>query len=141
MIVDSSAVMTVLGAESPAPSVLTALAMADRPRMSTATWLEVSIVADRRSPRHGGDLDRLLSLFGICLEPVTAEHARLARIAYRRYGRGTGSPARLNFGDCFSYALAVASGEPLLFVGDDFVHTDVTPASWNHTNRPSPGRA
>ena len=54
--------------------------------------------------------------------------ARLARRAYRAYGRGTGHPARLNLGDCFAYALAKATGEPLLFKGDDFIHTDVEPA-------------
>lgn len=64
--------------------------------------------------------------------PVDAEHIRVARADYRDFGRGSGHPARLNFGDCFAYALASLTGEPLLFVGDDFKHTDVrtvTPAS------------
>jgi ribonuclease VapC len=59
---------------------------------------------------------------------VTAEQAFIAREAYRDFGRGSGHPAGLNFGDCFSYALAKATGEPLLFKGDDFLHTDVRPA-------------
>ncbi len=64
----------------------------------------------------------------ITIEPVTVEQAHLARAAYRDFGKGSGHPARLNFGDCFSYALAKATAEPLLFKGSDFPHTDVTPA-------------
>src|SRR5262249_60411163 len=63
------------------------------------------------------------------IEPVTEAQARIAREAYRDFGRGSGHPARLNFGDCFAYALARQTGQPLLFKGDDFVHTDVTPAT------------
>ena len=59
---------------------------------------------------------------------MTAEHAELARTAHRRFGRGSGHPARLNFGDCFAYALAKATGEPLLFKGEDFGHTDIRSA-------------
>ena len=62
------------------------------------------------------------------IEPVTEAQARIAREAYRDYGRGSGHPARLNFGDCFAYALARATGEPLLFKGSDFIHTDIEPA-------------
>lgn len=57
--------------------------------------------------------------------PVDGGQARVAGDAYLRYGRGSGSRARLNYGDCFSYALAVSRDEPLLFKGDDFIHTDV----------------
>jgi ribonuclease VapC len=64
----------------------------------------------------------------IVIEPVTEEQAHIARQAYRDYGRGSGHPARLNFGDCFAYALARATGEPLLFKGDDFRHTDIASA-------------
>jgi ribonuclease VapC len=64
----------------------------------------------------------------VVIEPVTEEQARIARAAYRDYGRGSRHPARLNFGDCFAYALARATGEPLLFKGGDFVHTDIKPA-------------
>ena len=62
------------------------------------------------------------------IEPVTEAHAHIAREAYRDFGRGSGHPARLNFGDCFAYALARALNEPLLFKGEDFTHTDITPA-------------
>jgi len=76
-------------------------------------------------------LDRIRRERGISLaeiEPVTEAQARIAREAYRDFGRGSGHPARLNFGDCFAYALARTTGEPLLFKGDDFTHTDVIPA-------------
>lgn len=84
--------------------------------------------------RHGSRADRgrrlddLVRFSGVAIEPVTAEQARLARRAYRTYGRGSGSPARLNLGDCFAYALAKAASEPLLFKGEDFPHTDIEPA-------------
>ena len=74
-------------------------------------------------------LERLLEAATVRVEPLTAQQARIARQAYRDFGRRSGHPARLNFGDCFAYALAVGTGEPLLFKGDDFVHTDVTPAA------------
>ena len=76
----------------------------------------------------GRRLDDLVRFSGVAIEPVTAEQARLARRAYRTYGRGSGSPARLNLGDCFAYALAKAASEPLLFKGEDFPHTDIEPA-------------
>ncbi|MEO7422029.1 MAG: type II toxin-antitoxin system VapC family toxin [Ornithinibacter sp.] len=74
-------------------------------------------------------LDDLLTTLGIGAVPVTVEQAEVGRAAYRDFGKGSGHPARLNFGDCFSYSLARTSGQPLLFKGDDFGHTDVTPAA------------
>lgn len=127
MIVDSSAIMAILNQEPGAENVLEAAA-SGACRMSTATWVELGIVADSRSAAHGLRLDRLIETLDIELVEVAEKHARLARAAYRRFGRGSGSPARLNYGDCFAYALAVATGEPLLFTGLDFTHTDVTPA-------------
>lgn len=97
-------------------------------RMSVATRLEASIVADSRSASHGARLDDLIDTLEIAIEPMTVQQGEIARRAYQRYGRGSDSPARLNFGDCFSYALAVTTGEPLLFVGEDFIHTDIVPA-------------
>lgn len=73
-------------------------------------------------------MDRLLDDAEIAVVPVDAAQARLARAAYARYGRRSGSRAQLNFGDCMAYALAKVTGEPLLFKGDDFTHTDVTSA-------------
>jgi ribonuclease VapC len=70
----------------------------------------------------------MLRLFSIKIEPVTEEQAYLALDAYDRFGKGTGHPAALNYGDCFSYALAKQTGEPLLFKGNDFAHTDLEAA-------------
>lgn len=70
-------------------------------------------------------VDELVAEAEIEIEPVTVEQARSARLAFQRYGRGSGSPARLNFGDCFAYALSSVTGQPLLFKGDDFTRTDV----------------
>ena len=94
--------------------------------MSAASFLEAAIVIDRLpNPRASVRFNELLSDLGIIIEPVTAHQATLAREAHRRFGRGSGHPAKLNFGDCFAYALAKYLDEPLLFVGQDFVHTDV----------------
>lgn len=127
MIVDSSALLAIVEDEAGAGPALAAASGADC-RMSVATWLEVMIVADARSSAHGERMERAIDALEIRLEPVTARQAQVARHAYRRYGRGSGSGACLNFGDCFSYALSVTTGEPLLFVGDDFRRTDVAAA-------------
>ncbi len=127
MIVDSSALMSIVTDEPGADAVLRKAA-GGRCRMSAATWVEVGIVADARSTRHGERLDRIVETLAIEIVPVSVRQAEVARLAYRRYGRGSGSPARLNFGDCFAYALSVVAGEPLLFCGDDFTHTDVARA-------------
>lgn len=127
MIVDSSALMAILEGEADAEAVLE-VAAGGECRMSAATWVEVSIVADARSAAHGERLDELIDVLDIAIEPVTVRQAEVARVAYRRYGRGSGSAAKLNFGDCFAYALSVTAGEPLLFVGADFPETDVARA-------------
>ena len=82
---------------------------------------------DRAAPRRAASAE-MLRLFSIKIEPVTEEQAYLAIDAYDRFGKGTGHPASLNYGDCFSYALAKQSGEPLLFKGNDFTHTDLEAA-------------
>jgi ribonuclease VapC len=95
-------------------------------RMSAATLLEAAIVIDRQpNPRAAAKLDEIIEQLDITIEPVTVHQARIARDAYRRFGKGRGHPTRLNFGDCFAYALSKAFDEPLLFVGQDFIHTDV----------------
>lgn len=127
IVVDSSAVMAILQNEPDADRLAHAAATHSC-QMSEATWVELGIVADARSATHGARLDDLLSTLAVGLVPVTHREATVARAAYRRYGRGSGSPARLNFGDCFAYALAITTGNPLLFTGNDFTHTDVTPA-------------
>ncbi len=96
--------------------------------MSAANFLEAALVLEGRAgEERGGDLDRFLESTGVELEPVTVEQARRAREAWRRYGKGN-HPAGLNFGDCFAYALADATREPLLFKGEDFALTDIDPA-------------
>ncbi len=125
MIVDTSALIAVLVNE-PERAQFNDLLGHNACRMSAANWFEAAMVAEGRGGRRAtNDLDRLVDVFSIAIEPVTVEQATAARIAFRRYGRGSGSPAKLNFGDCFAYALSATSGEPLLFKGDDFVHTDV----------------
>jgi ribonuclease VapC len=127
MIVDSSALMAIVNDEPGADRLLRAAA-AGPCRISVATRLEVSIVADSRSASHGERLDQIIEALDIEVVPVSVRQGEVARVAHRRYGRGSGSPARLNFGDCFAYALSVTTGEPLMFTGEDFTHTDVAPA-------------
>ncbi len=128
MIVDTSAVMTILFSESGAEWYDKTIAEAPRCRMSVVSFLEAAIVLESRSGAAvGHDLDAFLEEAGIELAAVTPEHAQGARRAWRRFGKGN-HPAALNFGDCFSYALAAATGEPLLFKGRDFSLTDIEAA-------------
>ncbi len=95
--------------------------------MSAAMLAEAEIVVDHQAdPRTGCQLDALVANFRLRIEPVTEEQVRIARQAYVDDGRGN-HPAGLNFGDCFAYALAKATGEPLLFKGEDFARTDIRP--------------
>jgi len=129
MIVDSSAVVGILNSEPDAEALEDALIAARKRRMSAGTLLELYVVVDgKRDPVRSARLDELLQRSDVAIVDVTAEHARLARAAYRDFGKGSGHPARLNFGDCFAYALAKVTGEPLLFKGDDFGHTDLASA-------------
>lgn len=128
MIVDASAIVAVVEHE-PERETFVSLIMQGRARLSVATWLETCLVLDSPAGSHATRLDQLVHSLGIELVPVTLEQVRVAREAHRRFGRGSGSPARLNYGDCFAYALAITTGEPLLFKGADFTHTDVRAAS------------
>ena len=126
MIVDTSALIAILRDEPEAREFAIAIAAAGRRRISAANYLETAIVIDgSRDPIASRRFDDLLWEAEIGVEPVTAEQARIAREAYRDFGRGSGHAARLNFGDCFAYALAKTTGEPLLFKGDDFLHAGV----------------
>lgn len=129
MIVDSSAVIAILKREHDADRYLTAIEQAPELSMSIANYLESAIKIDAdRSPANSRRLDDLMKFAEIQLRPVTVEQGRVAREAYRDFGRGSGHKAQLNFGDCFAYALAKETGEPLLFKGNDFSHTDVQSA-------------
>ena len=125
MIVDTSAVLAILFHESDAERYARAITSASPRRMSVVTLLEATIVLESRSGAAAGhELDAFLEEAAVQLEPVTTDHAQAARRAWRRFGKGN-HPAGLNFGDCFAYALAEATREPLLFKGHDFELTDI----------------
>lgn len=129
MIIDSSALIAILTGEPERAAFVEAIRAARDPRISAASLLEASIVVDRRGdPVLSRQFDDLVSALGITVVPFDAEQLAVGRAAYRDFGKGSGHPAGLNPGDCFSYALARCRGEALLFTGDDFSHTDVVPA-------------
>ncbi len=126
MIVDSSALLAMVRKEPESTMCFRALLESPINRISAGTLLEASLVVDGlQDLRAVREFDEVIAGFELSVEPVTFHQVGIAREAYRRFGRGSGHPARLNFGDCFSYALAKDFDEPLLFVGNDFVHTDV----------------
>lgn len=130
MIVDTSAIVAILRKEAEAVRCADLLANTERPRLSAASYLEAAVVIDgSRNQVTSQQLDDLIEEAELKIEPVTESQARIARKAYREFGRGSGHPAQLNFGDCFAYALAQEANEPLLFVGNDFTHTDVQVAT------------
>lgn len=129
MILDTSALIAILRDEPDAASYATAIANATVRRISAVNYVECAAVMDAsRDPIASRRFGDLLREAGVVIESLTEAQAKIAREAYRDFGRGSGHRARLNFGDCFAYALAKALGEPLLFKGEDFTHTDVTPA-------------
>jgi ribonuclease VapC len=128
VIVDSSALIAILFKEADASGFAAALRDAPSRAVAAPTVVETAMVTEGRTgPAMGQELDELLGSMRAEIVPFTAEHAALARDAWRRYGKGR-HPAGLNLGDCFSYALAKARNEPLLFKGDDFAQTDVKAA-------------
>lgn len=127
MVIDTSAVLAILQDEPERPHFTAAIADAAQRSMSAATLLEVAIVAEARFGIEGGrHLDQLLERAAVEIVAVDEEQVRIAREAYRRFGKGQ-HPAGLNYGDCFSYALAHIRQQRLLFKGDDFAQTDVAP--------------
>jgi ribonuclease VapC len=129
VIVDTSALVAILKREPGWEAFAAILDSANSASISASTYVELAIVADRwKSPSLSRRVDELLEQFQIEIEPFTREQAQIARQAYRDYGRGSGHPANLNFGDCFSYALAREKREPILYKGDDFLHTDLRSA-------------
>ena len=127
MIVDASAILAILRNEVAAQDCAEALEASSVSRISAANWLEAAIVVDSsRDPIASRRFDELVKVAQLVIEPVTETQAKLARDAYRDFGKGSGHKAQLNFGDCFAYALARDINEPLLFTGQDFSHTDVT---------------
>ena len=131
IVVDTSALIAILDREPDAALYAEAIAETDSPLISAATLLELHIVMlNRHGGRAGQLVDRLIQDAGFKIEHFTAQHLELAREAYARYGKGRNS-AGLNYGDCFSYALAKATGLPLLFKGSDFSKTDLVAALAN----------
>jgi ribonuclease VapC len=129
MIIDTSALIAILRDEPEAVICARAIESAAKRRLSAVNFVEAAVFIDgSRDPIASRRFDDLLREAQVHIEPVTEIQARLARDAYRDFGKGSGHPARLNFGDCFAYSLAKATGEPLLFKGADFGHTDVLPA-------------
>lgn len=125
MVLDTSALLAILQDEPERRAFNEAIEASDRCRISVATFVEVSIVIETRFGAAGlAELDHFIERAAVEIVPVDVEQGKIARRAYSRYGKGRHA-AGLNFGDCFSYALAVASAEPLLFKGSDFSKTDV----------------
>ncbi len=126
MIVDTSALIAILRDEPEAEACARAIENSLVRRISAANFVEAAVIIDAsRDPVASRRFDELVHEAQIVIEPVTEAHARIAREAYRDFGKGSGHQAKLNFGDCFAYALAKATGEPLLFKGDDFAQTDI----------------
>lgn len=122
MIIDTSAAVAILSGEAEAERSREHVERATALRMSAGSVLELAMVIGRSDP---GLVDAFVEELGVQVLAVDRAHLAWARRAFEQYGRGSGSPARLNYGDCLSYAAAKVTGEPLLFTGDDFVHTDL----------------
>jgi ribonuclease VapC len=129
MILDTSALIAILRFEAEAPEFARIIERSSQPRISVVSYVEAGAVIDgSKDPIASRRFDELIQEAQIAIEPVTEAQARIARQAYRDFGKSSGHPAKLNFGDCFSYALAKSNGEPLLFKGRDFGRTDVKSA-------------
>lgn len=129
MIVDTPAIMAVISGEGGAKALEALIAAQVTPRMSAATLVELNAVIVRRlRPEQVRLVERLLQAWNVEIVAFDESQAQVASRAYADYGKGSGHPAQLDLGDCFSYALATETNEPLLFVGTDFTLTDVQPA-------------
>ena len=130
MVIDTSALLAILGKEPERDRLAAAIADGAARLVSAATVLETAIVIESRYGVSGAmDFDLLLHTIQAQIEPLTDDQVRIGRLAYRRYGKARHAAA-LNYGDCFSYALAKASGQPLLFKGIDFSQTDLLVVSY-----------
>jgi len=126
MIVDTSAIVAIMRDEPGHEEIARTIRAAQSAKMSAATAVELYAVLDvRGEPAQSRRVDAVLAELGVEIVGFTPRQAAIAREAYRDYGRGSGAAAKLNLGDVFAYALAADTGEPLIFVGDDFTHTDL----------------
>jgi ribonuclease VapC len=133
VIVDTSALLAILNSEEESVLFTEKILNASKARLSVASYIEASLRVDRfKDPKRSRMLTDEIRKLRLVLEPVTLEQAEIARAALHDYGRGSGHPARLNYGDAFAYALAKVYDEPLLYKGDDFSHTDVVSALQDH---------
>ncbi len=129
MTVDTSVLVTIIKNEPEGVLLAEAMQAALVLHLSAAAYFEAGIVIDGLgNPVASARLDEIVSHPKFSIEPVTMEQTQIARQAYRNYGKGSGHRANLNFGDCFSYALARVKREPILYKGDDFGHTDLRSA-------------
>jgi ribonuclease VapC len=129
IVLDTSALVAILSDEPERRAFNLAIEKAAARFISAASLLELKMVLFARfGPQASNAVDAFIARADIRVEPVTAQSAEIAFDAFRRFGRGTGHPARLNYGDCFAYALAREKGAPLLFKGRDFGQTDIAPA-------------
>jgi ribonuclease VapC len=129
VILDTSALVAILLEEPGFEELERVLWNSQRNRIAAPTMVELSVVMDSRlPPAQRGFTRALVDAAKAEVVPFTSTHATIAREAYQRFGKGSGSRAKLNMGDTFSYALAAATGEPLFFVGEDFTHTDIRSA-------------
>ena len=129
MVVDTSAILAILLQEDDAERFAGALEATDRPLISAASVVETGMVVMARLGADArADLEDLIRQGGFRVEALTLEHALVALDAFEQFGKGSGQPAGLNFGDCLVYALAKLTGQPLLFKGDGFASTDI--ARW-----------
>ncbi len=129
IVIDSSALLAMLFLEEDAQEIANRIADSDQALVSAASYAEAGIVLDNREylSKKPNDLDELIEAFGGEIIALDKEQAKKARKAYQKYGKGK-HPAKLNMGDCFSYALAKQTNVPLLYKGNDFSETDITPA-------------
>lgn len=129
MIVDTSALVAIVRGEQEADQCMAVMRQTSARRISAGNLLEAYMVIDGAgNPDLSEELDADIVDLHLIVESVTVEQIRIAREAFQRYGKGSRHPARLNYGDCFAYALARHLDEPLLFVGNDFAHTDIARA-------------
>ena len=129
MVIDSSALLVLLLGEPETERFVAAIAADTERLLSAASYLETAIVmVSRFGPQGLEKLDRLISELSIDIAPFNAEQARLGIASFQQYGRGTGHPAALNYGDCFTYALAKFTEHSVLFKGNDFSRTDLMSA-------------
>lgn len=131
MVIDTSALIAILLAEPESERLVRAIAAAGTRHIGAPTIVEAAaVMLARRGPVGEIALDAMLQRLEMVVVPMSVDAAAHARAAYQRYGKGVGSPAVLNYGDCLSYGVAMAEREPLLFVGEDFAKTDVPVAGY-----------